>query len=66
MARVDLDNRQVAAAGYGARYAANKDLPPTSCPYVGDDPETAALRRVWVSNYLRSRPPAPGRVAYDD
>ncbi len=60
--RVDLDNRVVAAARTAGRFAARRGLPATSCPYRGDDPATAALRRVWVTAYLRARPPAKAAI----
>jgi hypothetical protein len=63
---VKLDNRVVAGAVRAARFAARVGRPVTSCPYRGDEADVAALRRVWLSTYLRERPPAKGAVSYND
>lgn len=62
---VDMDNRTVAAAVRVARFAAKTNQPVTSCPYTGGKPADAALRHVWLSTYLRIRPPKAGSVSYD-
>lgn len=53
---VQLDNRVVATAVRVGMYAASVGEPVTSCPYQGADPGQVALRRVWLSAYLRIRP----------
>lgn len=62
---VTMDNRKAAVAARLARFAAAMNSPVESCPYRGDDAESAALRRVWLSAFLRLRPPAGGAVSYD-
>lgn len=65
-ATVDIDNRIVAVAARLGRFAAKLNRPVSSCPYTESDAEASALRRVWLANYLRGRPPAAGTVTYDD
>jgi hypothetical protein len=62
---VNMDNRIVAVAARLGRFAATLNQPLTSCPYTEDDADAAALRRVWLTHYLRVRPPAAGSVSYD-
>lgn len=61
---VQIDNRVVATAVRVGSYAATVGDPITTCPYQGADPGQAALRRVWLSAYLRIRPAGPA-VARD-
>ncbi len=51
-----LDNRLVSAAMRAAHYAATVGAPITDCPYDSADPDQVALRRVWLTAYLRVRP----------
>lgn len=51
---VQLDNRIAATAMRLGGYAATTGQPITACPYRGDGDE-AALRRVWLTAYLRLR-----------
>jgi hypothetical protein len=53
---VDLDNRAVATAFMVGGYSATVGQPITACPYRDADAEQAALRRVWLTAYLRVRP----------
>lgn len=53
---VQIDNRVVATAVRVGTYAATVGEPVGTCPYMGADPGQAALRRVWLSAYLRIRP----------
>jgi hypothetical protein len=64
MPTVKIDNRKVAVAARLARFAAAQNRPMQSCPYAGSDDESSALRRVWLSTYMRLRPPAAGTVSY--
>ena len=53
---VQIDNRVVATAVRVGTYAANVGAPISTCPYRVADPGQAALRRGWLSAYLRIRP----------
>lgn len=64
VATVKMDARKVAVAARLARFAAKAGSSVTSCPYRGDDDEDRALRRVWLSTYMRMRPPKSGSVDY--
>ena len=55
---VKIDNRRVAVAVRIARFAATVGQPATVCPFRDDrDPQQRALRRVWLSAYLRINRP---------
>ena len=62
---VQLDNRIVATAFQVGSYAATVGDPISTCPYLGTDPGQTALRRVWLSAYLRVRPAAPAAAPED-
>ncbi len=65
---LDLDNRVVAVAVRLGRFSALIAQPLATCPYKGADPEQTALRRVWVTSYLRLRSaaaPAPSATPAD-
>lgn len=50
-----------------ARLAAIRRAGPLSCPYpAGSTGIRSAARRVWLAEYLRLRPPAPGVVDFGD
>jgi hypothetical protein len=53
---LDLDNRIVAVAVRLGRFQALTGQPVSTCPYTGDDAEQTALRRVWLTSYLRVQP----------
>lgn len=53
------------AAGRHARSAALRNLGVTACPYPADGtPTQQAARQAWISQYARSRPPAPGVIDF--
>lgn len=49
-----------------AAFAARRNLPATVCPYDpgSTDNRVRLLARVWVAEYLRVNPPAPGQLDY--
>lgn len=58
--RLDLDR----AAELG-KFAARRQLAPTSCPWrTGDTPRARAMAYAWMNAYLHRRPPF-GTVDFD-
>ncbi len=61
-----MDAREVAAARRAGEFASRSGLHPATCPHTGDDPDSAILRRIWMSAYLHTSPPPAGDVDHDD